>query len=78
MWWTRNHNVTGHHIVTSFENPGGATNSLSLCHVTTVYGDWGIRDEITLRRTDWVMGQATGEGWESPPVELRTILGAVN
>jgi len=46
--------------------------------VTTVYGDWGIRDEITLRRTDWVMGQATGEGWESPPVELRTILGAVN
>jgi hypothetical protein len=68
----------GHKILGGFGYIGSATNMYEMCHVTTVYGDWGLEDEITLRSTTWtvdIMGGAAGIGAETVH---RTIEGNLN
>ena len=78
LWWRDHHNIGGHKIATAWEYPGSATNFLSMCHVETVFGDWGLQDEITLLQTDWSMSQFGGEGWSTGDAYVRTVLGNWN
>jgi|GEM_PF-2116596 len=78
QWWRDNHNISGHHIVLAYEFPGNATNFLTMCHISTVYGDWGVRDEVTVWQTDWTMSQVGGTGYTTGPQYVRLVLGNEN
>ena len=78
LWYSDNHNIGGHHILGGFGAVGGATNWFDLCHVTTVYGDWGLCDEVTLKSTGHAILQVQGDVTINPPVTHRTIQGNCN
>ncbi len=78
LWWTENHNLGGAHIVGGVGNVGGATNFFSLCHVSTVFGDFGIQDEITVWETGYGILQQDGTVNPSPPQQQGVVLGAQN
>ncbi len=78
LWYAGNHNISGHHIVDGFGAVGDATNFFSLCYVTTVYGDWGLCDEITLWQSDSSILQSTGTVTPGTPAFLRMIQGNCN
>ena len=78
LWYSQNHNMGGHHILGGFGNIGSATDWFDLCHVTTVYGDFGLFDEITLKSTGHAILQFGGDVTISPPVIHRTIQGNYN
>ncbi len=78
LWYSDNHNIGGHHILGGFGNIGSATDWFDLCHVTTVYGDFGLCDEITLWSTGHGVLQFQGDVTFSPPVNHRTLEGNCN
>jgi hypothetical protein len=78
LWYSQNHNMGGHHILGGFGNIGSATDWFDLCHVTTVYGDFGLFDQITLKSTGHSVLQFQGDVNISAPVVHRTIQGNYN
>ena len=59
-------------------NVGGATNFFSLCHVTTVYGDFGLQDEITVWETEYGILQNGGGVNAGPAQQMGVVLGNWN
>ena len=57
---------------------GSATNFFELCHITTVFGDWGLRDEITVWTTGYGVLQFGGTVTVNQPQNLGVILGNTN
>jgi len=75
LWYSDNHNIGGHHILGGLGHVGNTTDWFDLCHVTTVYGDFGLCDQITLRSTGHSVFQFGGPVTISPSVAHRTIQG---
>ena len=78
LWYSQYNNIGGYKILGGFGNIGSATNWFDLCHVTTVYGDFGLADEITLWSTGYAVLQFQGTVTPNTPVEHRTITGNMN
>ena len=78
LWWTQNHNYGGANILGGVGNPGGATDFFQMCHVTTVYGDWGLQDEITVLESQYGISQFGGEVGLGAPVSQGVIGGNWN
>ena len=78
LWWTDNHNFGGAHIVGGWGTVGDATNFFELCHVTTVYGDWGLNDEISVWSQSFGIGQFDGSVWIQEPQLEGVIVGNLN
>lgn len=78
LWWTDNHNFGGAHIVGGWGTVGDATNFFELCHVTTVYGDWGLNDEISVWSQSFGIGQFDGSVWFEEPQLEGVIVGNLN
>jgi len=76
-WYQDNHNISGHKILGGIGYIGSATHMVDVCHVTTVYGDWGLCDEITLRSTNWTISIVDGVVGNTS-AEHRTIQGNCN
>ena len=64
LWFTRHHNTGGFKILGGQGFVGDASHFYELCHVGTTFGDFGLRDEITLRKTSYRLGLPDG------PVEI--------
>ena len=78
LWFTRNHNTGGYAIISGEGTIGNAAHFYELCHVTTVFGDFGLCDEITLYRTGFRIGILGGVVEISPPEQLRQVRGFCN
>lgn len=48
LWFTENHNLGGAHILGGVGHLGDTRHRYELCHVRTVYGDFGLCDQISL------------------------------
>jgi hypothetical protein len=74
LWWQDNFNITGHQLLGYTVQVGNATDWVEVCTIRTVYGDFGLCDEITLESTSHstvIPGMVTlGE-----PQVVRTIQG---
>jgi len=51
LWFTQSHNISGYAILGGRGDIGNASHFYSLCHVETVYGDFGLCDEISVLET---------------------------
>ena len=74
LWFTQNHNFGGAHIIAGIEDVGSATQRYRLCHVSTVYGDFGLCDMVTLHTRAYSV-VPDGSVTVSPDTSERTIMG---
>jgi hypothetical protein len=77
LWFVENHDLGGAHVLAGIERVGDATQRYDLCFVTTVYGDFGLCDRITLHTRAHASGP-DGQITVEPDVEERTIQGTCN
>lgn len=77
LWWQNYSNVTGSAILGYSWNIGDATDRVELCTIRTVYGDFGLCDEITLESTIHAI-RVGGDVTLGEPRILRTIQGRCN
>jgi hypothetical protein len=77
LWFVENHDLGGAHVLAGIERLGDATQRYDLCFVTTVYGDFGLCDEITLHTRAFASGP-DGRIAIDPDVDERTIRGTCN
>jgi hypothetical protein len=75
LWFISNHNVTGNFIVTGVEYVGNATCWFTLCQVMTVYGDFGVCDEISLYERTYSISISDGTVMVTSDMLVRTIQG---
>ncbi len=57
---------------------GNAAHFFELCHVTTVYGDFGLCDEISFYRTGYRLDLVGGGVETAGPERLRQVEGRCN
>jgi len=74
LWWQDNFNVDGNQLIGYSVQIGNATDWVEVCTIRTVYGDFGLCDEITLESTTHsvVFGGSVTLG---EPEVVRTIQG---
>ncbi len=74
LWWQDNFNVTGNQLLGYSIAIGDATDWVEVCTIRTVYGDFGLCDEITLESTSHTIF-FPGEVTLGEPEVVRTIQG---
>lgn len=74
LWFTENHDLTGSAIVSGEGACHGDGCDYYLCAVQTVFGDFGLCDQITLTQQHYGISTA-GSVRFAEPVEVRTIDG---
>jgi hypothetical protein len=75
LWWQNNSNIDGHVLLGYTVAIGSATDWVELCSIRTVYGDWGLCDEITLESTTHAIRYGSSAVELGEPNVVRTIQG---
>jgi hypothetical protein len=77
LWFIKNHNSGSHKIVASAPVVGSASPTLFLCYTLTVYGDWGLSDDIRYYQTRYAL-DASGSLTVADDEKIRNIQGKYN
>jgi hypothetical protein len=77
LWWMDHGNLAGSQILGYGVTVGGASDLVHMCTIRTVFGDFGLCDEITLESTTHgiLVGGQVGLG---EPAVVRTLQGDCN
>jgi hypothetical protein len=74
LWWVDFYNLSGSSIAAGVTHPGGPPHEFDLCHVQTVYGDFGLCDEITLKERSFTVAR-DGATSIATDRDIRTVMG---
>jgi len=77
LWFLENRANGSAKVVAGAFGPSAARYEFSLCHTMTVYGDWGLFDEITYYQRPVVV-ELSGLVTVAADQTLRTIQGQYN
>ena len=61
LWFIENYNFYGRKVLSSFTSDEGSSIKHTIYETKVVVGDWGLCDEISLVRTEYVVDRNSGE-----------------
>jgi len=61
LWFIENYNIDGQKVLSSFTEDQGDSVKHTIYETHVVYGDWGVCDQITLIKSEYIVDKNSGE-----------------
>jgi internalin A len=74
LWFVENYNIVGSKVLSSFTEDQGNSIKHTIYETHVVYGDWGMSDQITLIKSEYVVDKNSGQFTLSQK-HIRTVTG---